>query len=1023
MKSERSYAGVLLCFFLSGFAALLYQTAWTREFSFVFGTSELAVATVLAGYMGGLSLGAAVAGRLAHRVRRPVWVYGLLELGIAVTALALPLAMQGVRAITVWAFAQPEGPPAAGGVAVTLFTLTASFVILVIPTALMGATLPLLSRHAVHRDNQIGSRVGVLYAINTLGAIAGTIVAGFALLPALGLHQTVLVGVGVNAGVFVLAALLARGEGSRVFERSDRPTAVRGQRAHWILPLILVSGMVSFSYEVLWTRLLGQILGGSVYAFSTMLASFLAGITLGSALAARFARDPERSATGFAWSQLFVAVFSLAAFHLVDRLPSWVVQWDAGRFVGMHPSDAVFGVLLLLPSTLAIGATFPFAVRIMARGAEDAAVATARVYAWNTVGAIVGALGAGFFLIPTVGFAWSLGIGVALNLVLAAVAFWVLSPRKWTGVVLAAGLGVAFGFWTPQTPWNLLRFAPIARVVQPGELLFEEVGRSATVLVRRREGAYYVMNNGLAEAAVRPVWDPGADLTNRWLSSLPSMARPEAESLLVIGLGGGVVVEQVPASIREIDVIELEAAVIEANRALASRRFADPLADPRVRVIENDARGALMLTSKRYDAIVSQPSHPWTAGASHLYTREFFELVKDHLEPGGVFVQWIGLAFVDQELLRVLVATLLDVFPHVRVYSPPFYAAVLFVASEEPLSIEQTVPQAIERSPETFRKIGIQVPEDVFISLELDEVGARAFGAGAPVSTDDANILQARSPRVLGQALSRGNSLDFLEPYDPVERVAPGLDLVYAGVRMQQSRPRHPRLERLRDAATGREEAILDLWSARSEVREDRLEALAELASGPGREGRRAQEVLALVLRLEMLRAARSAEVPDFQTLGDPFLAVAEGWFRQGRPREFEGLDARLAEVRPADLLYPEATRLRARWRVAEGSPGRAREALELLDGIPLASSGNFFDLSLYARAAVLAGDTSLALSSYRNAVQAARRSGSAARKRLRDIQSRVARIPTTGEDQLIREELLLQIREALRRAAPPVGR
>ena len=338
MKSERSYAGVLLCFFLSGFAALLYQTAWTREFSFVFGTSELAVATVLAGYMGGLSLGAAVAGRLAHRVRRPVWVYGLLELGIAVTALALPLAMQGVRAITVWAFAQPEGPPAAGGVAVTLFTLTASFVILVIPTALMGATLPLLSRHAVHRDNQIGSRVGVLYAINTLGAIAGTIVAGFALLPALGLHQTVLVGVGVNAGVFVLAALLARGEGSRVFERSDRPTAVRGQRAHWILPLILVSGMVSFSYEVLWTRLLGQILGGSVYAFSTMLASFLTGITLGSALAARFARDPERSATGFAWSQLFVAVFSLAAFHLVDRLPSWVVQWDAGRFVGMHPS-------------------------------------------------------------------------------------------------------------------------------------------------------------------------------------------------------------------------------------------------------------------------------------------------------------------------------------------------------------------------------------------------------------------------------------------------------------------------------------------------------------------------------------------------------------------------------------------------------------------------------------------------------------------------------------------------------------
>ncbi|MED5261285.1 MAG: fused MFS/spermidine synthase [Myxococcota bacterium] len=1023
MKSERSYAGVLLCFFLSGFAALLYQTAWMREFSFVFGTSELAVATVLAGYMAGLSLGAAIAGRLAHRVRRPVWIYGLLELGIAVTALALPLAIQGVRAIAVWAFAQPEGPPAAGGVAVTLFTLTASFVILVIPTALMGATLPLLSRHAVQRDNQIGSRVGVLYAINTLGAIAGTVVAGFALLPALGLHQTVLVGVAVNAGVFVLAALLARGQESRVSAPSHRPTAFRWQRADWVLPLILMSGMVSFSYEVLWTRLLGQILGGSVYAFSTMLASFLAGITLGSALAARFARDPERSAVGFVWSQLFVAVFSLAAFHLVDRLPTWVVQWDVGRFAGLHPSDAVFGVLLLLPSTLAIGATFPFAVRITARGVEDAAAATARVYAWNTVGAIVGALGAGFLLIPTLGFAASLGIGVALNLALAAVASWVLSPRKWIGVVLAAGLGLASWFWAPQTPWNLLRFAPIARVVQPGELIFEEVGRSATVLVRRREGAYYVMNNGLAEAAVRPVWDPGADLTNRWLSSLPSMARPQAESLLVIGLGGGVVVEEVPASIREIDVIELEEAVIEANRVLASRRFADPLSDPRVRVIENDARGALTLTSKRYDAIVSQPSHPWTAGASHLYTREFFDLVKDHLEPGGVFVQWIGLAFVDQELLRVLVATLLDVFPHVRVYSPPSYAAVLFVASEQALPIEETVQEAIERSPETFKKIGIQVPEDVFISLELDEVGARAFSQGAPVSTDDANILQVRSPGVLGRALLRARSLDFLAPFDPVERIAPGLDLVYAWVRMQQNRPHHPRLERLRDAAVGREGAILDRWAAKNEGRGARLEALSELASGSGREGRRAQEVLALVLRPAILRAPRAVEASKLQVLREPFRAVVEGWSRQGRPRELEDLDARLGAVRPSDLLYPEATRMRARWRVVEGSPGRAREALDLLDGISLASNGNFSDFFLYARAAVRAGDTGLALSSYRNAAQAAQRSGSAARKRLREIQAQVARIPATGEDGLYRQEILLWIRDALEQSAPPLRR
>jgi spermidine synthase len=256
VKPEPRFALLLICFFVSGFAGLLYQTAWTRQFTFVFGTSELAVATVLAAYMGGLAAGAAAGVRLARRIRRPA-------------------AIGAATALYVFFFGGSADPPAAGGFARSLFTLGSSFAILLIPTGLMGITLPLLARHAVRRESEIGSRIGVLYATNTLGAVAGAAAAGFALLPTLGLARTVWAGAGANALVFCAAVLLARGALPVAYAPVAR--AGRGVRAPggWILPLVLVSGAVSFTYEVLWTRLLGHLLGGSVYAFATMLASFL----------------------------------------------------------------------------------------------------------------------------------------------------------------------------------------------------------------------------------------------------------------------------------------------------------------------------------------------------------------------------------------------------------------------------------------------------------------------------------------------------------------------------------------------------------------------------------------------------------------------------------------------------------------------------------------------------------------------------------------------------------------------------
>ena len=295
MRRNASFSLLLVCFFLSGLAGLIYQTAWTREFAFVFGTSNLAVATVLAAYMAGLAAGAAVAARFAHRITRPLLTYGLLELGVGLSALAVPFAIDGSQALHVALLGGQAALSSTGGLSTALFYLVCSFAILMVPTAMMGATLPLLVRHSVHTEDEIGSKIGLLYSINTAGAVVGTIIAAFLLLPTLGLRQTIYVAAGFNGLVFLAAWALARSAGNqfstdRTLPTHDLPAA---GRTAWMLPLIFVSGIVSFTYEVLWVRLLEHMLGGSVYAFSTMLASFLAGIALGAAVAS----------SDFGWAQ------------------------------------------------------------------------------------------------------------------------------------------------------------------------------------------------------------------------------------------------------------------------------------------------------------------------------------------------------------------------------------------------------------------------------------------------------------------------------------------------------------------------------------------------------------------------------------------------------------------------------------------------------------------------------------------------------------------------------------------------
>lgn len=982
---------LLACFVLSGASALVFETVWTEELALVFGASELALVSVLAAYMTGLAAGAAAGARWARRVARPLLAYAVIELAIGLAALAVPAAIAAAGRLEVMLLATDGVYGGEGAVAAsTLFQLASSFLILLLPTALMGATLPLLVRHAVRREEAIGARVGSLYAANTLGAATGAVVTAFVLLPSLGLGRATLAGVALNGCVALLAGGFGLASPPLAAERArERDLAAADRGPWWPLAVVAVSGAVALGCEIVWMRLLTHLVGGSVYALGTMLAAFLVAIALGAAAAAGLARTRERARLGLALAQLGAAALSLVAFAAADRVPDLTARL-AAQGASRLAVTAVLGALLILPGALCLGASFPLAVRVLAGDARQASLASGRALAWNTLGAVAGTVATGLWLLPGLAFAGAMALAAAVSLGLAAVVAVAERPRL-SAVLVAAVLGLgALAFVRPPTPWHVLRSSPLAILLaappaeaprQPsgeatepageegsdapppdgfGEVVYYGVGRGATVLLHEDGAEWRLTGNGLPESAVQPPGGrPGRYAVARWLTLLPGAVREEVRELLVIGLGAGHSIEELPPSIEEIHVVELEPEMIAANRYLASERRRDPLADPRLALHVGDVRSVLSLSRRRFDAIVSQPSHPWTSGSSHLFTREFFELARAHLAPGGVFVQWIGLDLVDAPLLQSLVATLAAAFPHVEVYQPHPWGAVLFAASDQPLG-RDGAPFLAEASAEAWRALGVSSAEDLVLARVLDDAGARLLAAGAELNTDRRNLLQTRSPRALAKPVGRAGLDRLIAPFDSIRRLPPGADGVYVvrWLARQRQQGRALRAAAALSDAGQRHAAFLflDLAAGR------RRPAEPAVAAEPSVELRSA---LLLALRPAIVEGRGPAPLLAWAE-GDPAAgAVVAGWrlAQRGEEREMAGLEAPLAAVPPRHPLHQAATRLRIAWRLASGEPQAAREAVGLLDPL-LAGSASAGDLLLRARLGAQAGDAATALAS-----------------------------------------------------------
>ena len=967
-KQTMVLIGVAGCFLLSGFAALLYQTAWMRQFSVVFGTSELAIATVLSSYMAGLALGAAVAGRYVHKIKKPVLIYGILEATIAVSALAVPYLLKFSGLLYALVLGGQTELPDASGLGQSLFYLLVAFLVLLIPTASMGATLPLLTKYVVMNKKQIGSRVGMLYAINTFGAIGGTLVAAFYLLPLVGLEGTVWVGVGINFLIFFLASSLAKSIQSKatqeqeILPTSDFRLSFTCRNPTWVLPIMLMSGANTFTYEVLWTRLLSHILGGSITAFATMLASFLGGIALGSAIASRVAKTTNWAFYGFVVTQIAIAITSAVVYYMLDTV---------APDISVLESNIGLTILILLPATLFIGATFPFAVRLLAHDETDAARSSAQVYAWNTFGAIVGAAIAGFILIPILKYEGTIKMAVCLNLGLAFMATVMLGGKRSIAISISAVTTLAAViFYQPQWPEQILRISPL-NDARTGEIRFYDVGRTSTVMMIERDGYFYLRNNGLSEASINLKGAPPSNHNQVMLSTLPVLARPEARDMLVIGFGGGVIVENAPESVTAIDVLELEPKVIEANRAIAEERKDDPFKDPRVNIVINDARSALHLTEKKYDIIISQPSHPWTAGASHLYTREFMQLAHKHLTDDGVFLQWMNINFVNTRLLRSLCQTLLDVFPYVRVYyrTPNVF---FFLGSDEPLEIEKNLAATgipLTGNRQYFLERGVSGAEDLLLSLVLDDSGIKEFVRNAPVITDDVNLMATHSiilnkqdpslPYKMIKVLYKqyspllntdswvyeefpetikfpyiSNQLKFYFSWDIRDKLAEEL-----------SRIKHPQ-------ALGLAGSIL---LENDKFQEGRTALLAALKNNP--DDQQSRFVLMWLYKDQLSEGTAPAIIADeLDNMLPSSRAVLEVWLDnpQRKAETAFRLDNQLAQTKPTDLWYLPASKMRADWRIqrAEATQVKfyAEEALRIVDdAITLFLDIDFFGMRIAA--------------------------------------------------------------------------
>jgi spermidine synthase len=679
-SADRTRLAVYAMFFLSGAAGLIYEVVWARQLVLVFGNTTQAVSAILTGYFGGLAIGAVVGGRIADRVRHPLRLYGIVEIVLVAVVLLTPLLFRGLHELYRSGYAGLQDEP----VLLALVRYGLALLALAPATVLMGATLPTLSRHLSRRRAELGAAFGRLYAMNTIGAIAGTLAAGLVLIELVGLTGALLVGATGSAIAGVAAFVLDRRTvagaaalpGDHAASVIGRPAPSRGSTRRIALVVAFVSGITSLGYQLLWTRLLASGSGNTTYVFTSILAVFLVGIAVGAAvISRRMDRLPSVLAV-LGVMQLVVAAIVLAGLVVLS-----------GLLTGLPFIARV--LIVVLPATLALGLTLPLASTLVGGDDEGIGRDAGQLLGANTIGAIGGTFVVPFALIPAIGSGRSVVLLAAVNIVLGiallirdrAGAAWLRRPARAAGGVLAALALAAF-----VVPNPLVRDPGETRLVRDGTLLAAAEDEIAAVQAGGSPAARSLLVGGTGMTRLT--------VDAKLMAYLPVITRPAAERMLVIAFGMGSTYRSGLIAGLEVDGIELVPSVLDMFRFFYDDA-GDVFADPDGELIVTDGRNFVELSDRTYDLITVDPPPPIeSSGTSVLYSREFYAAAAGRLRSDGVMMEWMPYGQTVDEF-RSHVRTFADVFPHVVIAFGPTERGVYMLGSDAPLAVEAAAVQEV----------------------------------------------------------------------------------------------------------------------------------------------------------------------------------------------------------------------------------------------------------------------------------------------------------------------------------------
>jgi spermidine synthase len=734
---------LLFLFAASGCSALIYEIVWFQLLTLAIGSTAVSLGILLAAYMGGLAIGSAAFAILRLRDVHPLRVYAGIESGIALCGL-------GVLAI-IPAIGQLYVAGAAHGLTGMILRGLIAAICMLPPTILMGASLPAIVRWVEATPEGI-AWWGFLYGGNTAGAVFGCLLAGFYLLRIYNTALATYAAVAINLLVSVVSYRISSTPYKPIAEASAAPPSIK--RARFLVYFaIALSGATALGAEVVWTRLLGMMLGSTVYVFSVILAVFLTGLALGSAVGSWLSKRIVDSRAAFGISQLFLlAAMGWTAYMIADSLPYWNAAplLSAGPWTSFR-LDLIRCFCAILPPTLFWGASFPLAcAATFERGPnsrEDPGRLVGRIYAANTLGAIAGALGTSLVLVPWIGTQQTQRVLVALALLSA----WVLLAgylrgRRWQYVALlifSLPLGAAVMWRVHVIPGGVIAYGRRMSIWNGAVLYTKEGINSSVAISRSSDGETEVDVNGHVEATTEPY-----DMKlQRMVGHLPAILNPHPRSVLGIGFGAGVsagTFTRYP-TIEKIAVCEIEPAVPPTSTRYFAHEDYDVLHNPRTRIVYDDARHFVLTTPEKFDIIASDPLDVFVKGTAALYSQEYFEAIKRRLNPGGMFSLYVPLYETDAITIRSELATFFAAFPYGTIWANTVDGEgydMVFLGQAEPLKIDlDEVQQRLDRPDyapvaESLREVGLPSAMSLFSTYSGNAFDLAPWLRGAPISHD-----------------------------------------------------------------------------------------------------------------------------------------------------------------------------------------------------------------------------------------------------------------------------------------------